>query len=186
MSEYEEGYYDSQNRFGGNQNRSFQNGQAVGSLVGVVLGGLLRLVPVVLPLLIKAAPFSPFVVLGLAVGSWLPVLGGTAHLVVGLGLAYVLGQLLYYLKGLGKGMRVRGELAGLLVLGLFVIGACIVPALALYRYILGVQLVADVPLALALAGVLAVFAFLTTCPWRDYAPALGLWSYRQGYQAAGK
>jgi hypothetical protein len=114
------------------------------------------------------------------------VLGGTAHLVVGLGLAYVLGQLLYYLKGLGKGMRVRGELAGLLVLGLFIIGACVVPALVLYRFILGAQLVADVPLALALAGVLAVFAFLTTCPWRDYAPALGLWSYRQGYQAAGK
>jgi hypothetical protein len=131
MSEYEQGYYDSQNRYGGNANRSYQDGRAMGSLLGLILRGIIGLVPVVF----KLIPFSPFLVVGLAVADWLPLPGSGPHLVVGLGLAYVFLQALYFLKGLGIARRLRGGRAGLLVLGLFVAGSSLLPALVLYHVV---------------------------------------------------
>ena len=186
MSEYEEGYYDNQHRFGGNSNRSFQNGQAVGSLVGAILGGLVRLVPVLLPLLGKLLLFAPFLVVGLAAGAWLPAPGQNGHLAVGVGLAYGYGLVLYFLKGLGVALRLRNKRRGQLVLGLFVVGACVVPALVLHQVLVSVPAGPDASLSWALAGVLAVFAFFTTRPLRDYAPSLGLWAYHRGYLVAGR
>ena len=187
MSEYEEGYYDSQNRFSGNSNRSFRNGQAMGSLLGLVLGVFIRLVPVLvrlmpvlLSLLIKAAPFAPFLVVGLAVSYSLPSPGTGPTVIAGAAVAYASLLLLYFLKGFSLALRSRGNSAWLPVLATGLAGVCLVPAFLVHHFFSLVTAASDAPLGWGLAGALAVLTLITTHPLQDSAPALGRWAYQRG------
>lgn len=188
-SEYEEGYYDSQNRFSGNSNRSFQhqNGQAMGSLLGLVLGGIIRLIPVVIPLLIrlvpvlvKLSPFTAFLVVGLAVSYSLPAPGTGPTIIAGAAVAYALFSLLYFLKGLSLALRSRGNSAWLPVLAVGLTLACLVPAFLVHHFFSLLASPSDAGLGWALAAGLAVFTLITIRPLRDSAPTLGRWVYQRG------
>lgn len=186
MSEYEDGYYDRQNRYGRN---SYQSGQAVGSLLGLGLGAIIKLVPLAVRLAGKALVGAPYLVLGLGATSLLPSFGPgltDARLLVAGALAYGCFLGLYWLKGVTLGLRRRGARWGLPLLLVLVLG-CLVPALLLHG---GIALTLPAPgmvlFTWVVPVVLAGYAYYQLRPSYDYAPALALWAYRMGYQTGLK
>lgn len=185
MSDYEDGYLAAQNNQGGN----YHSSKATGALLGAGVAGAMQLVPLALRLLVETVVAAPFLVLALVVTHPLDFLGtrySSARLLSIAAVAYGTLALLYYLKGVAIGLRIRGKRLGSLLLAGCVVVSVVIPALLLHWLI-----DYSVPTASLWVswGVSLAFGLFTYTRYRftqDFAPTFTLWAYRLGYRATSK
>ena len=184
MSEYEEGYYASQNNIGGN---AYRSGKAAGGLLGLGLGAVIKLLPLAVRLVGKVLVAAPYLVLGLGAASLVPGLGAgftDARLFVGTAAAFGFYLALYWLKGVAIALHRRSGRWGL-ALVLCLVLACLVPALLLHGALARALPAPGMVLFTWVVPVaLAATTYYNYRPTLDYAPGLALRAYRLGYQAA--
>ncbi|MCR5890731.1 hypothetical protein LRS06_23680 [Hymenobacter sp. J193] len=175
MSDYEDGYEVGRNA--PNIRQSYQNGKAIGNGLAVVLGLGFRLV-------VETLVLAPFLVLGLVLTTNLDFLGpgfGYARLLSIGALAYGFYALLYLLKGVAIGLRLRGTRHWLLPFTLCLLVACFIPSLLLHLFIVHTVKAAHPVLVWVVPGLFALYTYSRYRFTEDIAPNLVLWAYRRGY-----
>jgi hypothetical protein len=184
MSDYDEGYQAGQHA---NAGYSYHSNKAAGSLLGLGLVLVVRLLPLAVRLAVETVAAAPLLLLGLALTTPLQFLGSglsNARLLSIAAVAYLVYEALCWLKGVSIALRLRGGRVWLLPLAVCFTAACLVPALLLHLFI-----VQTVPTATWFVawGLPVAFACIAYSRYRfldDYAPSLVLWAYRMGYKAA--
>ena len=175
MSDYEDGYEAGCNT--PNIRQSYQNGKAIGNGLAGVLGRGFRLV-------VETLVLAPFLVLGLVLTTSLDFLGtgfGYDRLLSLGALAYGFYALLYLLKGVAIGLRLRGTRRWLLPFALCLLMACVVPAVLLHLFIVHPVKAAHPVLVWVVPGLFALYMYSHYRFTEDIAPNLVLWAYRRGY-----
>jgi len=180
MSEYDDGYNAGRNA--PNIRESYQNGKAIGNMA---VGG----VALAFRLVVETLVASPFLLFGwMATMSW-SFLGpgfGTTRFVGIVAVAYLFYALLYVLKGVAIASRLRGGRRWLVPFILCLVVACLVPGWLLHLLIVHFVPTVNPFLAWGISALFMLFVYNRYRFTEDYAPNLGLWAYRRGYQWAIK
>lgn len=175
MSDYDQGYYAGQRASAGH---SYQSGKAAGTLLGLGLVIGFRLA-------VETLVAAPFLLVALALTTSLDFLGTgyTEARLLSIGaLAYFFYALLYCLKGVAVGSRLRGGWRWLVPFAVCLTTACLVPALLLHLFIVRAAPATAASVAWGLPAMFALFAYVRHRLTTDYAPGWVLWSYRLGYR----